>query len=122
MITELVKLNEPLTKELVDFYIAKYNNIMHISSFVKLSSTYQLGVIIEFLNSKNVSYVCDLHNVYIFYVDPRLNANNIIKHYNEKGQLTDIIKSFNKDTEFKSILEANVWTIEYIFKETLKPF
>ncbi len=122
MITELVKLNEPLTKELVDFYIAKYNKIIHISSFVKLSPTYQLGVIIEFLNSKNVSYLCDLYNVYIFYVDPRLNANNIIKHYNEKGQLTDIIKSFNKDTEFKSIIEANIWTIEYIFKEILKPF
>jgi hypothetical protein len=122
MIKDLVKLNEALTKELIDWYVGKYNNIIHITSFVKLPDMYILGIIHEFLAIKNVSYFCSRSMVVVWYVNPFLNANNIIKHYNEKGELTDIINTLEFEITFDNILDAHIWSIKYIFEKILIPF
>jgi hypothetical protein len=70
-------------KELLEFYVTKYDKILKASEFVKLPPIYQIGIIFEFLQvKKNIGMLVDLHNVNIFYVDPRINANNLIKHLN----------------------------------------
>jgi hypothetical protein len=112
-------------KELLEFYVNKYNKILIASEFVKLPPIYQIGIIFEFLQlNKNIGVLVDLHNVNIFYVDPRINANNILKHYNEKGQLTDIIKHLHFELEdgFKTIPEASIYAINYVFEHMLQPF
>lgn len=112
-------------KELLEFYVTKYDKILKASEFVKLPPIYQTGIIFEFLQvKKNIGVLVDLHNVNIFYVDPKLNANNILKHLNEHGQFTDIITHlhFELTEGFKTIPEASIYAIKYVFEHILIPF
>ena len=88
-------------KELLEFYVTKYDKILKASDFVKLPPTYQIGIISEFLQVKN-----------------------ILKHLNEHGQFTDIITHlhFELTEGFKTIPEASIYAIKYVFEHILIPF
>jgi hypothetical protein len=116
MVTELVNINEPLTKELINFYIARYNNIINISSFVKLPAIYQIGVINEFLAYKNISYVCNFQGIHICYVDQKLHIDNVTNYSDETGKLINLLKSSSKEMKFATMLDANKEAIKHIFK------
>lgn len=124
MIYELGKKYPDYGGELVKFYYDKYNKILSIENFIKLPPIYHISVIKEFLQTKNVGFLTDLHNVNIYYIDPRLNANAILAKFNKDGVLTDIIEHINFTFEngFKKLVDADVYAINYIFENILIPF
>lgn len=124
MIYDLAKKHPDAGGDLLKFYFNKYNKILNIDSFVKLPPIYQISIIKEFLQTKNIGFITDLYNVNVFYIDPRINANNILKHFNEKGKLTDIIIHLNFDIKesFTNVTDSDIYAINYIFDNILIPF
>lgn len=118
MLAKLIKINEPITQELIVYL--KTTVKTDVNRFVTLNSIEQLGYILKFLEYKNVGILVDTRQAVIFWINPYLNTNNILKVYNESGKFTDICKhiTFNET----DIISAYYIAIEIIFKEILIPF
>lgn len=118
MLSKLIKINEPITQELIVYL--KTTIKTDVNRFVTLNSIEQLGYILKFLEYKNIGLLVDNKQAEIFWINPYLNTNNILKVYNESGEFTDRCKhiTFNET----DIISAYYITIETVFKEILIPF
>ena len=119
-ITEISNKYKELTKEFFIWYNTKYK--YPLSSFISLPEIMQFGVITEYIIDKyNMSYHCDSGSYYIFWYDPELSVNEMLKVYNESGQ-------FSIKIEMKSGLkivnhsESNKRVILRIFDMITNPF
>jgi hypothetical protein len=118
MIKTLASINEDMVTELVIFIRDKTK--VDVNKVVTLSKIEQLGYMLMFLESKNIGILVDNSQAVLYWINPRLVVNNIIKIYNESGEISDRFDYI----EFKetSIINAYINTIKYIFSKVLVPF
>jgi hypothetical protein len=103
-------------KELNSYYMANYRTKLLFSSFINLPAVFQIGIAVEYLNTKNIGMYIDLHNVHYFYIDPRLNVNNMLVNQAKTGKLTDIIEHISLDVPFNNIVDGYVYGITNAIK------
>ncbi len=117
----LLTLNPDLGKNIVKYYNSK-SLPLPITTFIKLPFEYQLGFLIDYFeNQHNMHILVDLTNVVIHYVNPELNANEIIANYNKTGKWNDIIlsESFKQSS---NLLESYYLGFRYVINVALQPF
>jgi hypothetical protein len=121
MIKYIKKHNPDIATQFIKYYMVNYNEKLHVNTFITLPLEYQLGIFMEFFQTMNLEFIFDTHTYIIYYIDPRLNANNVIAKYNKDGILTDELYE-GKVEKDNNVLNSARLAIEYIINVVLIPF
>jgi len=120
-LNELLKLNNDIAKDMLVTYRANHK-LVSLQVFITLPFSLQLGYLIEYFSSKhNIGIAVDLTNIYVYYLNPELNANEIINNYNKTGKWTDVIYVDN-DSVVSNSLDNYYNAFSIILSKLLQPF
>jgi hypothetical protein len=98
---------ETVLNEFGSFYNKRYQNI---STFVKLPFTYQIGVFIEFLATKDVGIHADRYSIVLYYVYPEAKLKELENLYRDSRSFyikeeyldipNDLLTNYKKAIEY----------------------
>lgn len=119
-INELGNKYKNIVKELFIYYNKTYK--YPLTNFINLPEIMQLGVIANFIIDKyNIGYYADKGGYMLFWYNPELEVNKLIKKYNETRNFNHII-TMKSELKIVNYTDANKRAIISIFEYISNPF
>jgi hypothetical protein len=118
-IQEFIIKNKDTIKDFVQYLVD--TKLVDVNVFFTLPFECSIGVFIKYFESKNISYICDLHSVIVYYVNPKLVVNILLQKHRETGEFTDIVHTIS-DIKVSNLSESNQIAIEYLLNKLNNPF
>lgn len=108
-------------KDTVKDFLEWLNTNSNLTVILPMPVETIIGYAIKYLATKNLSYICDLHSIIVYYLDPKLVVNILLAKHAETGKFTDIVYELY-DINSPDITTSHLKAIEFLLNKLNNPF